>query len=75
LGACDLSKETEKCGSSTVRVVCFPPFAETDPTGKNNNYFVDVTGDYPLQPGWRETFVYAPVSVGPVIEAGRNGCL
>lgn len=75
ISACDLNKEAEKCGSSNVRVICFPPFAETDPTGKNNNYFVDVTGSYPLQTGWRETTVYAPVSIGPVIEAGRNSCL
>ena len=73
--ACDTTKETEKCGSSYVRVVCYPPFAEADPTGKNNNYFVDVTGAYPLQSGWREVTIYAPVSIGPVIEAGRNGCL
>lgn|GEM_PF-1053400 len=74
ISACDLSRETEKCGSANVRVICFPPFAETDPTGRNNNYFVDVTGTYPLQPGWRETIVFAPVSIGPVIDAGRSGC-
>jgi cytoskeleton protein RodZ len=73
--ACDTTRATEKCGSSYVRVICYPPFAENDPTGKNNNYFVDVSGAYPLQPGWRETTVYAPVSIGPVIEAGRNSCL
>ncbi len=75
IAACDISKESDKCGSAYVRVICFPPFAEADPTGKNNNYFVDVTGAYPLQAGWRETTVYAPVSIGPVIEAGRNSCL
>lgn len=72
--ACDLGRETEKCGSSYVRVICFPPFAETDPTGKNDNYFVDTSGAYPLQSGWREVTVFAPVSLGPVIEAGRGGC-
>jgi hypothetical protein len=75
ISACDLGKETEKCGSANVRVICYPPFAETDPTGRNNNYFVDVTGAYPLQPGWRETIVFAPVSLGPVIDAGRSGCI
>jgi len=73
--ACDLNRETEKCGSSYVRIICYPPFAEADPTGKNDNYFVDVTGAYPLQDGWRETTVFAPVSIGPVIAAGRNGCI
>ncbi|MEO8538984.1 MAG: helix-turn-helix transcriptional regulator [bacterium] len=72
--ACDTSKESEKCGSASVRILCFPPFAESDPSGKNDNYFVDVTGSYPIQSGWRETTVYAPTSLGPVITAGRSGC-
>ncbi len=75
ISACDTSKASEKCGSAYARVICYPPFAQTDPTGKNNNYFVDVTGEYPLQPGWRETTIYAPTSIGPVLEAGRNSCL
>jgi hypothetical protein len=74
LGACDLTKEAEKCGSANVRVICFPPFGSDDPQGFNDNWFVDVTGSYPLQPGWRETTVFAPVSIGPVIKAGQYGC-
>lgn len=74
IAACDLSKETEKCGSSYVRVICFPPFGDNDPRGFNDNYFVDVTGAYPLQAGWREVTVYAPISIGPVLNAGQHGC-
>ena len=74
IAACDLSKETEKCGSSYVRVICFPPFGDNDPRGFNDNYFVDVTGSYPLQAGWREITVYAPISLGPVLNAGQHGC-
>lgn len=74
ISACDLSKETEKCGSSYVRVICYPPFGDNDPRGFNDNYFVDATGAYPLQPGWREVTVYAPISIGPVLNAGQHGC-
>jgi cytoskeleton protein RodZ len=70
--ACNTALESNKCGSAVVRVICFPPFPEP---GKNDNYFVDTTGQYPLQPGWREIFVNAPTSIGPVIEAGRDGCI
>lgn len=73
--ACDINAPVNKCGSSTVRIICFPPFAETAPSGRNDNYFVDVTGAYPLQPGWREIYVDAPTSLGPVIDAGRRGCI
>lgn len=73
--ACDVNAPVNKCGSATVRVICFPPFAETAPSGRNDNYFVDVTGVYPLQPGWREIYVEAPTSLGPVIDAGRRGCI
>lgn len=73
--ACDINAPTNKCGNSTVRILCFPPFAETDPQGRNDNYFVDVTGVYPIQPGWREIYVEAPTSLGPVINAGRSGCI
>ncbi len=72
--ACDINAPVNKCGSSTVRIICFPPFAETAPSGRNDNYFVDVTKAYPLQPGWREIYVEAPTSLGPVIDAGRRGC-
>lgn len=74
ISACDLTKEAEKCGSASVRVICYPPFGEADPRGYNDNYFADVTGSYPLQPGWRETTVSAPVSIGPVINVGQHGC-
>ena len=57
-----------------MRVICYPPFAQSDPTGRNNNYFVDVTGVYPLQDGWRESYVNAPLTIGPVIAAGRSSC-
>lgn len=72
--ACDTNKQTEKCGSAYVRVICFPPFGDNDPRGFNDNYFVDVTGSYPLQAGWREVTVYAPISMGPVLDAGQHGC-
>lgn len=57
-----------------MRVICFPPFGDNDPRGFNDNYFVDVTGAYPLQAGWREVTVYAPISIGPVLNAGQHGC-
>jgi cytoskeleton protein RodZ len=72
--ACDITKDADQCGSSNVRVICFPPFGNEDPSGTNSNWFADVTGSYPLQPGWREVTVYAPTSIGPVIKAGQYGC-
>ena len=69
--ACNTTLESNKCGGPVARVICFPPFPDAN---KNDNYFVDVTGEYPLQAGWREVFVNAPTSIGPVLEAGRGGC-
>ena len=57
-----------------MRVICFPPFGADDPQGFNDNWFVDVSGAYPLQAGWREVTVFAPTSIGPVIKAGQYGC-
>jgi len=74
LGACDLTRELEKCGSSPARVICFPPFPADEGTGFNGNWFVDTSGTYPLQPGWRERYVPYTVSIGPLIEAGQYGC-
>lgn len=74
LSACDLNKELEKCGPSPARIICFPPFPEDQGTGFNSNWFVDTTGSYPLQPGWREQFVPYTVSIGPLIETGQYGC-
>jgi len=72
--ACDPNRDTNPCGSASVRVICFPPFGGDGPSGVNDNYFVDTSGSYPLQSGWREVTVYAPVSLGPVLNAGRHGC-
>lgn len=74
LSACDLNKELEKCGPSPARIICFPPFPADQGTGFNSNWFVDVGGSYPLQPGWRERFVPYTVSIGPLIETGQYGC-
>lgn len=74
LSACNLNLEVGKCGPSPARVICFPPFPQDLGVGTNSNWFVDVSGTYPLQPGWREVYVEYSVSVGPLIEAGQTGC-
>jgi len=74
LSACDTSRELEKCGPSPARVICHPPFPADLGVGTNANWFVDVAGSYPLQPGWREVYVDYTVSIGPVINAGASGC-
>ncbi|PFG73981.1 helix-turn-helix domain-containing protein [Tepidiforma thermophila] len=74
LSACNLNLELGKCGPSPARVICFPPFPADLGVGSNSNWFVDVSGTYPLQPGWREVYVEYTVSVGPLIAAGQRGC-
>ena len=74
LSACNLNLELGKCGPSPARVICFPPFPADLGIGSNSNWFVDVSGTYPLQPGWREVYVEYTVSVGPLIKAGQRGC-
>jgi cytoskeleton protein RodZ len=72
--SCDLAKQENKCGASPVRVVCYPPFPADQGTGTNENWFVDIPQTYPLQPGWKESFVVVTVSVGPIINVGSHGC-
>jgi hypothetical protein len=74
LGACNLNLPSERCGTSPARVICYPPFPADQGTGTNSNWFVDVSGNYPLQPGWRERWVPYAASLGPLIEAGQYGC-
>ncbi|GIW18523.1 MAG: hypothetical protein KatS3mg064_1680 [Tepidiforma sp.] len=74
LSACNLNLEFGKCGPSPARVICFPPFPADLGIGSNSNWFVDVSGTYPLQPGWREAYVAYEVSVGPLIAVGQRGC-
>lgn len=69
-----MNLELGKCGPSPARVICFPPFPADLGVGSNSNWFVDVSGTYPLQPGWREVYVEYGVSVGPLIDAGQHGC-
>ncbi len=74
LSACNLSLELGKCGPSPARVICVPPFPAVPGQSKYEGWFVDVSGTYPLQAGWRQVYVEYGVSVGPLIEAGQRGC-